>query len=102
MLTKPFAIALFLKRGKSQTQISEILHVSFSMIKGVNEWISRASSSTNRVLQRAQTTQAFESIFDSIIALVDTKKPRYGTDWHKAGVEKWERLQERNARSKLR
>ena len=102
MLAKRFAIALLLKRGKKPIEIARILHVSFSMIRSVNEWITHASPSTMTILKSAQTTQTFEFFFDTLNSLLDKQLPRRGTNWHKAGKEKWKQEQERLARSRLR
>ena len=102
MLAKRFTIALLLKNGKTPTQISQILHVSFSMIKGVNEWLAHASPSTTNILHNTQKVQTFESIFDTVTMLLDKQQPRWGTDWSKAGKEKWQRNLERLSRNKLR
>ena len=102
MLAKRFTIALLLKRGRKPIEIARILHVSFSMIRSVNEWINKASPSMNAVILSAEKSQEFEKFFDTLESFFDQFKPRYGTDWHAAGKEKWERKMERNARNQLR
>ena len=102
MLAKRFAVALLLLRGQKPVTIAATIHVSFSMIRGVSEWLTRATTSTKSLLDRVQASQDITAFFDTLESLMDKLPPRWGTNWHEAGKAKWQRLGERSARSSLR
>ncbi len=102
MLTKRFIIALLLLQGKKPVDIADAIHVSFSTIRGVSEWLSRASPATKRLLSQVLKEQRWQALLDKIEALLDKLPPRWRTDWSKAGRAKWQRHKERLARQTLR
>ncbi|MCX6794223.1 MAG: Trp family transcriptional regulator [Candidatus Gottesmanbacteria bacterium] len=102
MLAKRFAVALLLMHGKRPVEIAPILHVSFSTIRSVNEWYSRSTAATKRVLEAISRAQKWQAVFDRMDHLFDELPPRYGTDWHAAGIEKGRRRNERFSHSELR
>lgn len=102
MVAKRFMIALLLERGKSTVEISQILHVSYSMIGNVSRWRLKASIQTKRLLDSAQKSQDTGFLFDQIDALLDKLPPKWRTNWSRAGKEKWQRKKERISRKALR
>jgi uncharacterized protein YerC len=102
MLAKRFTISLLLLHGKRPVEVAAILHVSFSTIRSVDEWLSRATPATKRLLERVSKVQGWQTVFDKVEALADQLPPRWGTDWHASGKAKWERKLQRAARSQLR
>jgi len=102
MLAKRLTIAVLLMRDKRPIDIAHALHVSFSTIGRVSTWVSRAKPETKHELERIIKTSQWQVFFDKIEALIDTFPPRYGTDWSKAGKEKFIRAQDRATRASLR
>ncbi|OGG28401.1 hypothetical protein A3A64_03615 [Candidatus Gottesmanbacteria bacterium RIFCSPLOWO2_01_FULL_48_11] len=102
MLAKRFTIAVLLLRGKRPKDITGILHVSYSATGSVSSWLKNASPKTLATLERVIKESKWESLLDKIEALLDTLPPQYGTDWSKAGKEKWKRTMERATRQTLR
>lgn len=102
MLAKRFTVALLLLRGQKPVEIVNILHVSFSMIRGVDEWLSRAHPATSELLDRIRASQDITAFLDKLEALMDSLPPQWGTDWKAAGKAKWQRLGERASRKALR
>ena len=102
MLAKRFTIALLLLQGKKPVDVADAIHVSFSTIRGVSEWLSRASPATKRLLEQILKEQRWQALLDKIEALLDKLPPRWRTDWSEAGRAKWKRYKERLARRTLR
>lgn len=102
MLAKRFAIAVLLLRGKNQKEITKMLHVSFSGTGSVANWLKNAKPKTRTAIERIISESNWEELSDKIEALFDKLPPRYGTDWSKAGKEKWERTKKRAARQVFR
>lgn len=102
MLAKRFTVALLLLRGQKPVTIASTIHVSFSMIRGVNEWITRANPATKALLDRVRASQDIMAFLDKLESLMDTLPPRWGTNWQAAGKAKWQRRGERSTRTSLR
>jgi len=102
MLAKRFTIAVLLIRGRRPKDIKDILHVSNSATGSVGAWLKNASPKTRATLERVIKEGHWEQFIDKIEALFDELPPAYGTDWSKAGKEKWKRKMERSSRQSLR
>ena len=102
MLAKRFAVALLLFQGKKPIEIAFAIHVSFSTIRGVSSWLDKATPETVELLEAVIKKQSWQTAIDKFEAVVDKLPPRRGTDWSMAGKEKWQRRNERNARSVFR
>lgn len=102
MLAKRFTIAVLLLRGKRPKDIKNMLHVSNSATGSVTSWLKNAKPITRATLERVIRESNWESLVDKLDALFDALSPRYGTNWQRAGKEKWERTKERAARRALR
>ena len=102
MLAKRFAIALLLFQGKKPIEIVSTIHVSFSAIRGVSSWIDKATPLTVKLLEAVIKQQSWQSAIDKLEIVVDKLPSRRGTDWSMAGKEKWQRRNERTARSVFR
>lgn len=102
MLAKRYAIACLLLRKKTPSQITHILHVSFSTVRSVASWLKNAKPRTQTILEHHLKEEHWSEFIDRIDEIVDLLPPRYGTDWHQAGLEKWERTKKRASRNALR
>jgi uncharacterized protein YerC len=102
MLAKRFAIAVFLLRGKSQKEITNLLHVSYSATGAVSGWIKNAKPQTVATMNRIIKQNKWEELFDKIEEIMDKVPPRYGTNWERVGKEKWKRKMKRSIRRSLR
>lgn len=101
MLAKRFAIAILLHRGKRAKDIKYALHVSNSATGAVSSWLKNAKPETIKTLERIIVQSNWEQFIDNIDAMLDSLPPRYGTDWSRAGKEKWKRQQSRSVRKIL-
>jgi uncharacterized protein YerC len=102
MLAKRFTIAVLLLRGRRPKDVKDILHVSNSATGSVGAWLKNAGPKTRATLERVIKEGKWEQFIDKIDALFDELPPSYGTDWSKAGKEKWKRKMERSSRQSLR
>lgn len=102
MLAKRFTIAVLLLRGKRPKMIKEMLHVSFSATGSVASWLKNSSPKTQTALRRIIEESNWEEFIDKIEEMLDELPPIYGTDWHRAGKEKWKRKMARATRQSLR
>ena len=102
MLAKRFTIAVLILRGRRPKDIKAVLHVSNSATGAVSAWLKNAKPKTLKALERVIEESNWQSFLDSIDALFDKLPPRYGTDWTRAGKEKWQRQQEHISRQTLR
>ncbi|MCL4360642.1 Trp family transcriptional regulator [Patescibacteria group bacterium] len=102
MLAKRFTIAVLILRGKRPVEISGILHVSYSTIRSVASWLKNAKPRTRTMLLKITKTDSWQKVMDVLDAVLDELPPRYGTNWSRAGKEKWQRALERASRQSLR
>lgn len=102
MLAKRFAAAILLIRGKTPTEIKNSIHLTYTSIGSVASWVKNAKPKTKVILLSFSKEKDWETIIDKIEELLDKIPPRHGTDWTKAGNEKWQRTQKRAARQNLR
>lgn len=101
MLAKRFTVAVLILRGKRPVDIKSTLHVTYSTIGSVASWVKNAKPQTQRLLLKIIKGNNWQKILDRIEELIDDLPPAYGTDWSKAGKEKWKRKVERSARRPL-
>jgi uncharacterized protein YerC len=102
MLAKRFAVAVLILRGKSPVSIARTLHVSFSTVRSVASWAKNAKPQTRRVLNEMLAKGDWQRLYDRVDGLLDALPPRRGTDWSKAGKEKWQQKKKRSAREAVR
>ena len=102
MLAKRFAIAVLLLRGRRPKDIKDVLHVSNSATGAVSAWLKNAKPKTIKTLERVIKESNWEEFIDQIEAHVDRLPLRYGTNWSKAGKDKWQLEKERASRRSLR
>lgn len=102
MLAKRFTIAVLICRGKRPVEIKSILHVAFSTIGSVESWVKNMKPDTRKLLEKLISDGKWEKFLDRIDAFLDELPPQYGTNWSRAGKEKFQRKLERSARRSLR
>ena len=102
MLAKRFTIAVLLLRGRRPVDITSTLHVAYSTVNSVGAWLKNAKPKTQRLLESIVKDSNWQKILDRIEALLDELPPQYGTNWQRAGREKWQRKTERATRQSLR
>lgn len=102
MLAKRFAAAVLLFRGKAPKDVKRILHVSDTTTSTVGAWLKNAKPKTLVTLERVIKVSKWEELLDKLEGMFDLIPPRYGTDWSRAGKEKWQRKIERLSRQSLR
>lgn len=102
MLAKRLTIAVLLLRDKRPIDIAHALHVSFSTIGRVSSWVNRAKPETKRELERIIKETQWQTFFDKVDELIDKLPPLYGTNWSRAGQERYQRAKDRSARASLR
>lgn len=102
MLAKRFMVAVLLLRGKRPVDIRPILHVTYSTIGSVASWLKHSSPKTQRVMERIIQEDSWKKLLDRIDSALDALPPAYGTNWQRAGKEKWIRTLDRQGREALR
>ena len=102
MLAKRFTVAILIIRGRSPTQIRNIIHVSFATIGSVASWVKNAKPKTKEILSSISQEKNWETILDKIEEVFDKLPPVYGRNWSSVGKEKWERTKKRSTRMVLR
>lgn len=102
MLAKRFTVAILLLRGKRPTDIAATIHVAYSTIGSVASWLKNAKPHTRKLLQTIIQESSWQTLLDRIDSLLDQMPPRWGSNWQRAGKEKWKRSKERSARTSLR
>ena len=102
MLSKRLACAILLIRGRSATEIKDSIHLSYTTIGTIAAWVKNAKPKTRKILINFSEEKDWENILDKIEEILDKLPPRYGSDWHEKGKEKWQRVKERAAKRALR
>lgn len=102
MLAKRYACAVLLTRGRSASDINKSIHLTYTAIGSVSSWVKNAKPLTTKLLESISKEKDTEKILDKIDAFLDKLSPLPGTDWSRAGKEKYKRAIERSVRNNLR
>lgn len=102
MLAKRLAVAILVLNGKKAVDIVTALHVTYTTVGTVVSWVKNAKPHTRKVLKRMIEEREWQMLIDAVEGVLDALPPRYGTNWHRVGKERYERRLEREARSRLK
>lgn len=89
-------------RNKKPVEIASILHISFSSVKSVSEWTTRASPVIQKLLLDIQALQEIDRILDFVEKALYSLLLRTGTYWHQAAINRHARNKSHTARKNLR
>ncbi len=102
MFAKRFTIAVLLLRGKSQRDITNMLHVSYSGTGAVAAWLKNAKPETLKILNQVIIESKWDEFVDKIEAFMDSLPSSYRKNWRRVGKEKWARMLARESKRSLR
>jgi len=102
MFIKRFGVALLLLRKYPGELIKSRLGVSNSVITSVGSWLKYPTPETSALLKALDAKKSREKIYDKIEEVLDLLPPGKYTNWHQAGLAKFERRKARQTREILR